>query len=320
MVEVGIPVYKAKAFLTNALDSLVAQTFKRFIVCLSIDGDGEDYSEIINEYRRRGLKIRTINSKINGGPGMARQRILDTTQCDYIMFLDADDMYTPRAVEVLYTYARLKNYDILRSSFIRENGNDVDRIMAADENIITWFHGKIYKTSYIRKYNLCFLPELRTDEDAYFNMVAWNTTKNLGMINEVTYIWRNNKSSITRIDSTRDYYVRTYMNYIGGQVKALHKIFEINEEVLPLLITNSLLNLYYYYMRARFYKCDETPMNNALCTLRNERIIQEWLNEGQNWLAIAAQIKGAFIVENEFIVFYEEPFNKWAERLLRSVN
>ena len=101
MVEVGIPVFHARNTLRKGLDSLVAQTKDKFITCLSIDGDEEDYSDIIETYRARGLKIRVINSKENGGPGAARQRIIDTTQCDYLIFMDADDMLMPRAVEVL---------------------------------------------------------------------------------------------------------------------------------------------------------------------------------------------------------------------------
>ena len=112
---------------------------------MSIDCDGEDYSDIINTYRARGLKIRIINGKTNGGRGAARQRILDTTQASHLIYLDADDMLMPRAVEVLYEYARAHDYDILRSSFIRENKNIEDRFMSADDNLITWFHGKIYK-------------------------------------------------------------------------------------------------------------------------------------------------------------------------------
>jgi len=42
------------------------------------------------------------------------------------MFLDSDDMLMPRAVEVLYTHARLNDYDILRSSFIKENTDKGD--------------------------------------------------------------------------------------------------------------------------------------------------------------------------------------------------
>ena len=50
MVEIGIPVWHSRETLPDALDSLVAQTKKMFIVCLSIDGDGEDYSDLISTY------------------------------------------------------------------------------------------------------------------------------------------------------------------------------------------------------------------------------------------------------------------------------
>lgn len=47
MIEVIIPVYNALDTLPKALDSLVAQTKNNFIVCLSIDGDGLNYDNII---------------------------------------------------------------------------------------------------------------------------------------------------------------------------------------------------------------------------------------------------------------------------------
>ena len=177
MTEVGIPVYKARDTLPKALDSLVAQTKSMFIVCLSIDGDGEDYSDIIKTYTDRGLHIRVINSPENGGPGMARQRVLDTTQCDYLMYLDADDMLMPRAVEILTRNIRMNNMDVIRSSMIREEKSNEDKFISQDVNTITWFHGKIYRVQYLKDINLTFLDKLRTDEDAYFNVVAWNIIK-----------------------------------------------------------------------------------------------------------------------------------------------
>jgi len=320
MVEVGIPVYRAKATLPDTLDSLVAQTYKRFIVTLSIDGDGEDYSDIINMYRARGLKIRVITAAVNHGPGPARQLILDATICDYIMFVDADDILMPRAVEVLYTQAKAANYDILQGSFIREYKNKEDVMMASNSNVITWFHGKIYKVDYLRKKKISFLPNLRVDEDAYFNAVAWNSTENKGLTGEVVYLWRDNKNSVTRMSSNKDYFIRTHNDYIYGQVQALKKLFEINDSVNQLLITLTLINIYYFYMKARFYKCDEVEMNEIISTLRNEKWMQLWLNNGENWMDIIANIKPGQVYDDEYVVFYEETFNLWAARLLRGGN
>lgn len=317
MVEVGIPVWHSRDTLCKCLDSLVAQTLDRFITCLSIDCDGEDYSDIIEKYRTRGLKIRIINGKENGGPGAARQRILDTTQCDFLIFVDSDDILMPRAIEVLHRAIIAGNYDIVRSSIIREQNSGNDIIMRASDNTITWFHGKIYRTKYLKTINISFLPGLRTDEDAYFNAIAWNCTSCRGILDEITYIWRDNKNSITRSVDSVEYFKKRHMDYIRGQVEALKAIFEKADDVSNLFVTNTLINIYYYYMKARFYKQDEKEMDECISTLKNEKWMQLWLNTGENWMDIISNIKPGEIYEGQYIVFYEETFNLWAARLLR---
>lgn len=317
MVEVGIPCWHARETLSKGLDSLVAQTKNKFIVCISIDGDNEDYNDIIETYRARGLKIRVINSKENGGPGMARQRIIDTTQCDYIMFMDADDMLMPRAVEILYTTAKAKNFDILRSSFIREHNNKEDELIPQNVKTITWFHGKIYKTAYLKERNIRFLPGLYIDEDAYFNLLAWNSTQNRGEITEVTYFWRYNKNSLTRKENNKIYFLKTYKYYIYSQVEGLKKLFVINDSVANSLITQTLLNIYYYYMTAKFYKDDTTYIDELISTLKQEQWMQVYLNTGENWFDIVTNIKAGTIYEQKYVVFYTEHFNEWAARLLK---
>lgn len=317
MVEVGIPVWHARDTLPKALDSLVAQTHEHFITCLSIDGDGEDYSDIIETYRARGLKIRVINSKENGGPGMARQRVLDTTQCDYLMFMDADDMLMPRAISVLYNNIRFNDYDIIRSSFIREENNSQDKFMPQNTPSITWFHGKIYKVRYLRDNNIRFLEGLRIDEDAYFNVIAWNATQKRGELTEVTYIWRDNPNSLTRQSKTADYFKRNYVNYIRSQVEGLKKLSSILGTVSVLLTAQTLINIYYYYMQARFYRLPEDEMNQLLFSLKQEQWMQKFLNSAEGWIEVSNTLKASCRVENS-IIFFEEVFSTWANRLLRA--
>ena len=317
MLEIGIPVWKSRNTLPAALDSLVAQTKKNFIVCLSIDGDGENYSDIIETYQNRGLYIRVINGEFNGGPGVARQRVLDTTQCDYISFLDSDDMFMPRAVEVLYTQAKLQGYDIVKSSFIREIANGEDQLMFAEDNLVTWFHGKIYRVSFLKEKNIRFRDDLRTDEDAYFNAVAWNSTQNKGLIKEVLYIWRANKNSLTRFGEYKDYFIRSHMNYIKGQIEALKYLHIINEHVIPLLITNTLINVYYYYMQAKFYNCDIQEMEDCISTYKQEEWVQKWLADPQNWIDAVNNVKSGKIYENQYVIFFDENFYTWCNRLMK---
>ena len=261
--------------------------------------------------------MRMISSAQNCGPGAARQLILDSTQCDYIMFLDADDMLMPRAVEVLYQQVKIEEYDIIRSSFIREDEKG-DYILPQNMGVITWFHGKIYKVAFLKEKNINFLTELRTDEDAYFNLIAWNTAEKRGELEEVTYIWRYNKNSLTRARAEKDYFSDTYMYYIISQVEGLKRLYEINRQISDDLISQTLLNIYYYCMKARFYKIDETEINNKISELSAEQWMQDYLNKGENWIYIVQHVKAGEFYENSNVVFFNESFNFWAKRLLKA--
>jgi hypothetical protein len=233
------------------------------------------------------------------------------------MFVDADDILMPRAVEVLYTQAKKENYDILQASFIRESKDGDDIMMASTDNVLTWFHGKIYKVEYLKKKGISFLPNLRIDEDSYFNAIAWNSTDNKGLTGEVLYLWRDNKNSVTRSLPDKEYFIKNHNSYIYSQVQALIKLHEINETVSQTFITATLINIYYFYMRARFYKCNEKEMNDIISVLKEEGWMQSWLSQGKNWVDIIDNIKPGQVYDNESVVFYEETFNLWAARLLR---
>ena len=316
MLEIGIPVYKARDTLPKGLDSLVAQTKDNFIVCLSIDADGEDYSDIVEEYRRRGLKIRVINAEENGGPGIARQRVLDTTQCDYIMFMDADDMLMPRAVQLLYAQSKRQNLDIVRSSFVREERTGGDRYITKDVNTITWFHGKIYRVAYLKENNIRFLPGLYTDEDAYFNFVAWNFAENRGELDEMTYIWRDNPNSVTRCDTKKEYFSKTYNNYIRSQVEALKKLYQLKNDLNFSLTGQTLINIYYYYMNAVLYQLPLEETESMIKTLADEPWMTTFLTNQDNWDQMVQTVRAGTVQEGVGAVFYNETLLDWMKRLL----
>lgn len=318
MVEIGIPVWHSKKTLPDALDSLVAQTKKIFIVCLSIDGDGEDYSDLISTYQARGLKFRVITNE-HGGPGAARQHILDTTECDYIMFLDSDDMLMPQAVQVLFKAIRQNDSDIIRSGFVKEELNQSDIVMASDIPSVTWTHGKIYKVSYLRDNDIRFLSELKTDEDANFNLIAWNGTENKGQITDITYYWRHNKDSITRILDRQAYFKTTYSYYIIGQVKALKKLYKLRPGVINNVLIVTLPNIYVYYMKAKYYGMSLDLLDNYISSLRQFSWVQDFLNDGRNWLKMFNELKPGELMEDKTLVFYQETFNVWIKRLLQTV-
>lgn len=312
MVNVIIPVYKARDTLPQALDSLVAQTKKMFIVTIAQDCDGEDYTDIIEDYRNRGLKIRFLQTPENVGPGGARQYGMDSdTMCDYFMFLDADDMYYPRAVEMLYREAKLKNADLISSSFVAEESHGPGVQLRVETTPVTWCHGKIYRAEYLRNNNIRFLKELRLNEDSYFNLVAVNSTEKKFKIPETTYLWRDNKNSLTR-DKDSNFFQKGWMNYITSQIQGLKDIIRITGKINTALCAATLNNTYAYIMEAIYYKYD-TSAAKALClTLKDNPVILHTIEDAEFWKTIHQVLK-ATILKDNVLIFFKMRFCDWLD-------
>ena len=314
MTEVGIPVYQARDTLPKALDSLVAQTTSDFIVCLSIDGDNIDYSDIIDEYIRRGLKIRVVYSEVNQGPGAARQKIIDTTECEYIMFLDSDDMLMPYGVQSLTNAIISQNFDMVRSSFSREDEKGINTIIPHDVPTITWLHGKIYRVGYLKERGLRFRSDLRAEEDAYFNILCWNAADRRGETSEITYAWRYNPKSITRIDSPLGYFKKHYDGYIFSQVEALKRMPYVMKEVSSSLILQTMVNIYNHYMLANYLKLPLEETDKEIQSLINTPLIMTCFSDPNALRELLKYVKPGQVIEDE-VVYYEYGINEWLVRL-----
>lgn len=95
-VSVIIPTYNRLRFLREALDSVCAQTVPPQEVIVVDDGSQEDIASGISDHPARTRIIRQDRQ----GPGAARNRGLSEATCEYIAFLDSDDVWLPSKLEV----------------------------------------------------------------------------------------------------------------------------------------------------------------------------------------------------------------------------
>ena len=109
------------------------------------------------------------------------------------------------------------------------------------------------------------------------------------------------------------------MNYIISQVEGLKKLGELGGgDVNPKLVSQTLINIYSYYMHAKFYNIPGEQMDAVISTLRNEQWMQAFLNGAENWVDIIKSLHAGDVYDKEFVVFYSETFNLWAKRLLKA--
>ena len=315
MVNIIIPIYNARETLPKTLDSLVAQTKNLFMVTLVQDADNIDYSDIVEEYRHRGLNITLEVLSENVGPGLARQRGIDmSSQFEYVMFLDSDDLLQPRAIDVLTREVKKNDLDILSSSFVVERPG-VDTYVKGDGSASTWVLGKIYRRAYLVDNNIRFAENIRLNEDSYFNLVALNCTDKKSYVDEPLGVRRYYEKSLTQIGKEKnEFFFKANHLYIYGQIKGMLDIEKICGKVNPGTYGQTMINIYESMMKQEAYGLSHDFYIDILQELVDTESFKKFFSISQNWLWIADRLKACGKEGND-IIFYHKTFREWFEEV-----
>ena len=98
-VSVIVPAYRVTAYIKEAVDSVLAQTFEDFEIIVVNDGcpDTEALERVLEPYRSR---IAYLRLEQNAGMASARNAGILASKSRYIALLDADDLREPNYLEV----------------------------------------------------------------------------------------------------------------------------------------------------------------------------------------------------------------------------
>lgn len=95
-VSVIIPTYNSSTTIGETLQSVFKQTCSDFEILLINDGSTDDLMEVLNDFKDSRLQILHYE---NGGLSAARNRGIDRASGDYLIFLDADDLWSADKLE-----------------------------------------------------------------------------------------------------------------------------------------------------------------------------------------------------------------------------
>jgi glycosyltransferase involved in cell wall biosynthesis len=87
-ITIVLPVYNHARYVWEALRSLDAQDFRDFQIVAVNDGSTDSSLEVLERY---GSGITIIDSE-HQGPAAARNRAIQSTDSEFIAFMDADDV------------------------------------------------------------------------------------------------------------------------------------------------------------------------------------------------------------------------------------
>ena len=89
-----IPYYNGSSFIERAIESTLVQTYPFEEIIVINDGSKSSELEALQNILAKYPTVK-LYSKENGGQGSARNFGVNSTDCDYICFLDQDDFYLP---------------------------------------------------------------------------------------------------------------------------------------------------------------------------------------------------------------------------------
>jgi glycosyltransferase involved in cell wall biosynthesis len=95
-VSVIIPTYNRASLISEAIDSVLQQTFSDFEIIVVDDGSTDDTEAVVKVY---GDQVRYVWTP-NGGTGHARNVGMQHASGQYLTFLDSDDVLYPYALEL----------------------------------------------------------------------------------------------------------------------------------------------------------------------------------------------------------------------------
>jgi len=101
-ITVGMPVFNDGAFLRQALDSVLAQTFTDFTLIISDDASTDGSERICQEYAGKDARITFVQQPRNLGISRNMRFLRDQARSPYFAWVGDDDVWADRFLERLW--------------------------------------------------------------------------------------------------------------------------------------------------------------------------------------------------------------------------
>jgi len=228
-ITVLMPVFNGAAFLSEAIDSVILQTYRDFDFLIINDGSTDDSERIILSYD--DPRIKYLKNESNAGIIATLNRGLDNISSKYIIRMDADDLALPQRIQVQVDYMD-KNPDIVLAGSGKINfssGKEVSEEVIrpiVDEKILFFrsifntcipHPSAIFRNDIVQKYNIRYDEAYFGAEDKamWLDMAAYGK---LGNINDplIKYRAHENQISFTKIEECRRSSVAKTLQVLKG--------------------------------------------------------------------------------------------------------
>ena len=323
-ISIIVPVYNAAQTIEKCVGSLILQTFGDIEILLINNGSTDNSLDVCNQIAGKDSRIKVIDHH-EKGVSTARNRGIDESAGDYVMFVDADDWIDGDACEAFSKQNAENNYDLFCfSAQYRKNGSSVKSFLfeqnealltseqkeqlqikvlspqapVLDYKVNTRFAGsacgKFYKREILQKNNLRFAIETTISEDCLFNTLVLDYFCRIGYTKDCFYYYEQHG------DSAQNSYRPDSDKYFGFVINQMQKWLE--ETCKDQRFVDAANCLFVHYLFG-IMKEDVFHKNNKLSFItRKNRLKDILLNEV--FCYIINSVNPSYFSSYERIVLY----------------
>jgi teichuronic acid biosynthesis glycosyltransferase TuaG len=173
-VSIITPTYNSEKHLERTAKSVLNQTFQDWEWVLVDDLSQDGTRKILSNLQKQDSRIKVFLSDKNQGSGPARNRAIELAQGEYLAFLDSDDIWIPKKLEIHIAFMEEKGSVFSHTSygFIDENDNVIKKTFHVSQEPVKYKDllkrteisclTAIYNQKKIGKF---FMPDLRRKQD-----------------------------------------------------------------------------------------------------------------------------------------------------------
>jgi len=130
-ISVIIPTYNRAELLKKAISSVLNQTFEDLELIIVDEASTDNTSEVVKDFMEGDNRIKYLRYKTNSGkPSIARNRGIAAAEGEYLAFLDSDDEWLPKKLEMQIKMAKNFDLDVVGCNYflVDENGETIGKV------------------------------------------------------------------------------------------------------------------------------------------------------------------------------------------------
>lgn len=250
LVSIIVPFYKGEGYISNAIKSILKQTYKKFELILIENGPKDNSEEIIKGFNDDRIKYYYLTE---GNISNSRNYGIEKATGEYVYFMDGDDTVDFRLFEKCIKEININKVDLVMFNYNKVSSNEINKVLLPwhnevlkrkdirDKLIPKMIHAKkrekpiagtVWRvfTYFDNVKDLRFNNDILIAEDLIFNIELFSSVNSIYILDECLYNYTLNASSSLNSYKKDVIYQSITFHKVLKNILIKESLFEENKE------------------------------------------------------------------------------------------